>query len=76
MKNAQKYIDKVKGSEVIKAEEVKYIQSSSDPSKKHRLVKIDEVWFCECIGFQMRGRCSHVNKILEEEKNETKRNEI
>jgi len=68
MKNAQKYIDKIRGNEIIKAEEVKYIQSSSDPSKKYRLVKIDEVWLCECVGFRVRGECSHIKKVLKDDK--------
>lgn len=70
MKHAQEFLKKLREEETVEAEEVKYIQSASDPNKKYRVIKMDGVYFCECKGFQIRGHCSHVDKILEEEKNE------
>jgi len=66
-KYAQEFIEKLKRDKV---EEIRYIQSSSDPNKKYKLMKIEGVWECECIGYQMYGYCKHSKQLTEKNNNE------
>ncbi|MBL7052077.1 MAG: hypothetical protein ISS01_03215 [Nanoarchaeota archaeon] len=68
MKHAKEYLDKVRGEEVIEIEETIIVQSSSDPFKKYTLTKVDGNWLCECVGFQIRGKCSHSREASKNDK--------
>jgi len=64
-KNAQRYLELQSEEKIIEAEEVFEIESSSDSSKKYKVIKMDGVWYCDCASFKYRSQCKHIDKAKE-----------